>query len=163
MKKPKIFTKNDGFIVDDMLHFGYGHIDAAIALFNSDVAFLDSAGYLAHLGTEVVLKAWHLHAFSQFENGHKLETLYSKLKAHDGKIDLGAENEEFLRELDKFYELRYPRRKEGPIEVGADMLIQFEKLLDSLWGFFPDEMIDIYNNIDPTRKGGRRLMAKKVT
>jgi len=162
MSKQKVFTKNDGFTVEDMLHFGYGHIDAARVLFNNDEAFLDSAGYLAHLGTEVVLKAWHLHAKDHFENKHNVINLYKELKAYDNKIDIGAENENLLRELDKFYELRYPRRKEGPIEVGSDMLMQFEKLLNSLWQLLPDEMIDIYNRIDQTKKGGRVLMQKKV-
>jgi HEPN domain-containing protein len=157
----KTYTKNDGFTVEDMLHFGYGHIDAACALFNDDSAFLDSAGYLAHLGTEVLLKAWHLHLFGQFKNTHNLTTLYDELKAHDSKIDIGAKNVAFLRELDEFYSLRYPPRREGPIEVGSDMLAQFNELLASFWQLFPDEIVEIYNRISPTKKGGRILMEKK--
>jgi len=158
----KIYSKADGVIVDDMLHFGYGHIDAARALLEDDAAYLDSAGYLAHLGTEVVLKSWHLHVFGQFEEGHKLQELYDKLKTHDNKNNLGTENEEFLKELDKLYLLRYPRKKEGPVEVGSDMLTIFDNFLESLWRNLPDEMIDIYNRIDPTKKGGRVLMQKKI-
>ncbi len=160
--KLKTFSINDGITVEDMLHFGYGHIDAAIALFKDDAAFFDSAGYLAHLGIKVVLISWHLHTFGQFKNIHELDTLYMQLKTLDNKIDLGTENENFLKELDKFYMLRYPCRKEGPIEVGSDMLVQFEKLLDSLWQLLPDEMKDIYNRIDRTKKGGRVLMEKRL-
>lgn len=158
----KIFTKENGFTVEDMLHFGYGHVDTAFALFKDDAVFFDSAGYLGHLGTEVVLKAWHLHVFSQFKNVHKLVILYDELKSHDNKINLGTKNETFLKELDGFYSLRYPRKKEGPIEVGSDMVKQFEELLDSLWQLLPDEMIEIYNRLDPTKKGGRILMEKKT-
>jgi len=154
----KTFTKEDGFTVEDMLHFGYGHVDAAFALFKDDAAFFDSAAYLGHLGTEVVLKAWHLHAFGQFKNIHKLATLYDELKSHDNKIDLGTKNETLLKELDGFYSLRYPRKKGGPIEVGSDMVKQFEELLDSLWQLFPNEMIEIYNRLNHTKKGGRVLM-----
>lgn len=38
------------------------------------------------------------------------------------------------------------------------MVKQFEELLDSLWQLFPDEMIEIYNRLDHTKKGGRVLM-----
>ncbi|MGO9176881.1 MAG: HEPN domain-containing protein [Desulfobaccales bacterium] len=158
----KIHSEDDGFTVEDMLHFGYGHIDAARALFEDDVAFLDSAGYLAHLGTEVVLKSWHLHIFKKFQEGHSLETLYRELKANNNNIDFGPENEAFLKELDKLFLLRYPMRKQGPIEVGSDMLISFDNLLESLWRLLPNEMEAIYNKIDRTKKGGRRLMEKKI-
>jgi len=160
--KKKIYSKADGFTVKDMLHFGHGHIVAARALFEGDAAYLDSAGYLAHLGTEVVLKSWHLHVFVQFEEGHKLQELYDKLKTHDNRINLGTQNEGFLKELDKLYFLRYPCKKEGPVEVGSDMLEAFDRLLDSLWRVLPKEIVEIYNNIDPTRKGGRILMEKKI-
>jgi len=159
--KIKTYNENDGFTVEDMLHFGYGHIDAACVLFNDDAAFFDSAGYLAHLGTEALLKAWHLHLFDQFKNSHNLTTLYDELKVHDNKIDIGEKNEDFLRELDAFYSLRYPRMKEGPIEVGSDMLAQFIEFLSSFWQLFPDEIIEIYDLIDPTERGGRILMEKK--
>lgn len=158
----KTFTKKDGFTVEDMLHFGYGHVDAARALFDDDAAFLDSAGYLAHLGTETVLKAWHLHDFGQFKDTHGLVVLYNELKSKNPHIHLRPEQEAFLNTLDGFYSLRYPRKKAGPIEVGSDMLPQFEELLNSLWRLLPEEMVDINNSIDQTKKGGRVLMEKRT-
>ncbi len=158
----KIHSEDNGFTVEDMLHFGYGHIDAARALFEDDVAFLDSAGYLAHLGTEVFLKSWHLHIFKKFQEGHSLYKLYRELRANDNNIDLGPKNEAFLKELDQLYLLRYPTRKQVPIEVGSDMLTAFDKLLECLWRLIPNEMEAIYNNIDRNKKGGRRLMEKKI-
>lgn len=145
------------------MHFGFGHVDAARALFEGgDSAFIDSAGYLAHLGTEVVLKAWHLHCFGEFPTIHNLVEIYEQLKTRNNFLVIGVKNEEFLAELDRFYLLRYPRRNRGPVEVGSDQLPQFDALLDALWQSFPNELVEIYNKIDPTRKGGRRLMEKKV-
>lgn len=156
------FSAKDGFTVEDLLHFGYGHVDAARTLFEGDPAFLDSAGYLAHLGTEVVLKTWHLLWFGQFDDTHDLVRLYDELKRKDNSLNIGAEHEAFLAELDKFYLLRYPRRKKGAVEVGSDQLTHFDALLNALWDKSPKELIDTYEKLDPTRKGGRVLMKKKV-
>lgn len=158
----KVYKRSDGFNEEDLLHFGYGHIEAAYALFKDDPLFLDSAGYLAHLGTELVLKACHLHLFDQFKESHNLINLFDELKSDGSSFDIGKNNLDFLKELDKFYLLRYPRRKEGPIEVGTDMVAQFEDLLKSLWQVFPDKIIEVYNRIDTTKKAGRVLMGKET-
>jgi len=155
------FTSADGYTVEDLLHFGYGHFDAARALFQADAAFLDSAGYLAHLGVELVLKAWHLAWFGQFDNTHDLVELFDALKNKDGALDIGGENQRFLSELDKFYLLRYPRQKDGPVEVGSDQLEHLDALLEALWKVMPKQLVEIYEKIDPTMKGGRILMKKK--
>ncbi len=157
------YTAKDGYTVEDLLHFGYGHADTARALFEDDPAFLDSAGYLAHLGIELVLKAWHLAWFGQFDNTHDLIELFGALKKKDISLDIGADNDTFLAELDKFYLLRYPRRKEGPVEVGSDQLGHLDALLEALWEAMPKELVEKYEKIDRTRKGGRVLMKKKIT
>lgn len=157
-----VYKKEDGYTVEDLLHFGYGHVDAANALFNSNSAFLDSAGYLAHLGVELVLKAWHLDRFGQFNNTHNLTELFSELKQMDGSLGLGADNEGFLAELDEFYLLRYPRRRGGAVEVGTEHLEHLDSLHKALWGSMPEELRETYEKIDPTRKGGRVLMEKKI-
>ncbi len=165
MSKRKKYTLQDGYTVEDMMHFGFGHIDAAITLFKDDAAFLDSAGYLAHLGVEIVLKAWWLHQFKYFEDIHKLSELkdkLSELQNGNNVLTIDTKHEKFLTELDKFYMLRYPRRQEGPIEVGSDHLPQLEELIAALWQVFPQDLIDIYNSIDQTKKGGRVLMSKKI-
>lgn len=156
------YSAKDNYTVEDLLHFGYGHLDTARALFDDDPAFLDSAGYLAHLGAELLLKAWHLAWFGQFDNTHDLIGLFNALKKKDSALDIGTENEEFLTALDKFYLLRYPRRKDGPVEVGSNHLNQLDALLDELWRQFPKELIETYEKIDRTKKGGRVLMRKKI-
>jgi len=156
------FSTEDGYTIEDMMHYGFGHVDAARALFESDPAFLDSAGYLAHLGTEVVLKAWHLHCFGEFRDTHDLVEIYRQLKNRNNSLDIGVKNEEFLAELDRFYLIRYPRRNKGPVEVGSDQLPQLDAFLNALWQNFPNELVEIYNKLDHARKGGRLLMKKKV-
>ena len=156
------YTAADGYTIEDMLHFGYGHIDAARSLFSGNPALLDSAGYLAHLGAELVLKAWHLSCFGQFDNTHDLVELFTPLK-RNCSLDLGVENENFLKELDGFYLLRYPRRQNGAVEVGSDQLPNLEKLLSKLWDLMPSELKESFTNIDPTKKGGRVLMKKKIS
>ena len=156
------YTAKDGYTIEDLLHFGYGHVDAAHTLFEDDPAFLDSAGYLAHLGVELLLKAWHLLWFGQFDNTHDLVALFECLKKKDSKLSIGSDSEAFLKELDKFYLLRYPRRKDGAVEVGSDQLKQLDALLDGLWKAMPKELVETYEKIDRTRKGGRILMKKKI-
>ena len=154
------YTIQDGYTVEDLLHFGYGHVDAARALFEDAPAFLDSAGYLAHLGVELLLKAWHLAWFGKFDNTHDLVELFNELKEIDASLNIGADNEKFLSQLDEFYLLRYPRRKKGPVEIGSEHLEHLDVLLDALWGSMPTELVGIYEGIDRTKKGGRVLMKK---
>ncbi len=156
------YTEKDGYSIEDLLHFGYGHVDAARALFRGDPAFLDSAGYLVHLGVELVLKAWHLAWFGQFDNTHDLIELFAVLKKKDAALDIGTDNEDFLTELDKFYLLRYPRRKAGAVEVGSDQLEPLDALLDALWKAMPKELVERYEKLDRTKKGGRVLMKRKI-
>lgn len=153
-----IYSVKNGYTIEDMLHFGYGHIDAARKLFGDDPAFLDSAGYLAHLGVELVLKAWHLSCFGHFDNTHNLIDLFVALKEKDRSLNIGTDNEMFLSELDEFYLLRYPRCKNGPIEVGTEQLKPFDALLDSLWAEMPKELVETYEKINLSKKGGRTLM-----
>lgn len=156
------YTARDGYTVEDLLHFGYGHIDAGRALFDDDPAFLDSAGYLTHLGVELVLKAWHLAWFGHFDNTHDLISLFDALRQQDKSIDIGSDNLKYLAELDTFYLLRYPRRKDGPVEVGSDQKELLNAFLDALWEQMPKELLDAYEKIDHATKGGRVLMKKKI-
>jgi HEPN domain-containing protein len=157
------YSAQDGYSVEDMLHFGYGHVDAARELFQRDAAFLDSAGYLAQLGVELVLKAWHLEWFGNFDNTHNLVALFDALKKKDKALDIGPDNEKFLTTLNEFYELRYPRREKGPVEVGSDQLKHLDALLHALWEKMPEELTRAYEKIDGTQKGGRRLMKKAIS
>lgn len=55
------FTVEDGLVPVDLLHCGLDHLAASKALFKLSPAGFDSAGYLAHIGVELLLKAWLLY------------------------------------------------------------------------------------------------------
>lgn len=156
----KRFTEADGYSVRDILHFGVDHLESARILFGQGANCLDSAGYLSHLGLELLLKAWHLHQFKSFENKHDLVGLYGCLKpCLDGK-PFSVEQNGLLQKLDSYYELRYPRQH-APIETGTDDWLPIEELLDTLWDQMPKELSSVLFEIVPTKKGGRVLMKKK--
>lgn len=158
------FTKDDGYLESDMLHFGYDHIDTALTLIkNSNPACYDSAGYLLQLGFELILKAWHLHEFAFFKDNHDLNNLITKLRQHKCKIEFSVEQRIIINEIDNFYNLRYPRRAIGDtIEIGSDQIVKFEDLLETLWQMLPSELIESYESLDRTKKDGRVLMRKKI-
>jgi HEPN domain-containing protein len=68
--------------------------------------YLHSAGYLSHLGIELLLKACHLHFFDRFESEHNLKKLYRPLKKKG--IKLSHENKQWLNKLTDYFYLRYP-------------------------------------------------------
>lgn len=73
----KKFTEKQGYSPRDLFHFGIDHLESGRILYTQGPASsFDSAGYLAHLGIELLLKAWHLHQFKRFENEHSLVKLY---------------------------------------------------------------------------------------
>lgn len=69
---PRIFTTADGLLPVDLAHCGLDHLTAAQRLFNSDPSHYDSAGYLAHIGVELLLKGWLLETTGRFEAIHNL-------------------------------------------------------------------------------------------
>jgi HEPN domain-containing protein len=155
----KNFKKKDGYLEEDFLHFGYDHIDTGLDLLKSgEPGQFDSAGTLIHLGFEQVLKAWHLHYFKEFSNTHNLIDLTNLLT----EIKLTEQFKNTLEMLNKYFLLRYPRKVEGPIEIGNDDIVKIEELLDYLWKITPNELIIKYENINPYRKGGRVTMKKPV-
>ncbi|CAM4446257.1 MAG: hypothetical protein LEGION0403_FIIPPAGN_01179 [Legionella sp.] len=155
----KNFKKEDGYLEEDFLHFGYDHIDTGLDLLKSgEPGQFDSAGTLIHLGIEQVFKAWHLHYFNIFSNTHNLIELTELLT----KIELTEQFKGTLEMLDKYFLLRYPRRVEGPIEIGSDDIAKIEEFLDYLWGITPNELIIKYKDINPYRKGGRVTMQRPV-
>ncbi|MGA8146906.1 MAG: HEPN domain-containing protein [Gallionellaceae bacterium] len=155
------FTEADGYNVKDILHFAVDHLESARILFRSSSNCFDSAGYLSHLGLELLLKAWHLHQFKLFENKHCLVQLYSGLKPYLNGKPFSKEQEGLLQKLDSYYELRYPRQHE-PIEIGSEDWLHIDELLDTLWDQMPNELLSVLFEIDPKINGGRILMKKKI-
>ena len=75
----RVFSVSEGFAPVDFVHFGLDHTTAAGALFETSPSHFDSAGYLAHIGVELLLKGWLLQELGQFEGIHNLKALYARL------------------------------------------------------------------------------------
>lgn len=119
MKRSRIFTKDDGFEAGDLLHCGQNHLSAAEALFAGSPSFYDSAGYLAHMGIELLLKGWLLEVAGEFPGVHRISDLWTDLMKRHGAPTLTENETNLLMKLDQFGTLRYPNKK-APTEVGTE-------------------------------------------
>jgi len=156
-----IFTAADGYRPIDLLQCGADHIDAARVLFRSAPGHYDSAGYLVHIGIELILKAWLLEVEGQFDGTHNLHTLYDQLVTKHGAPALNDQAAAILKVLDQYERLRYPNPQQ-PIEIGDENLPEIDALLRLIAKSTPNELQAAYREIDPTRKAGRVLMKKPV-
>lgn len=161
MAKIKIFTTADGLAVRDLLHFGLDYISAAEILLNSNARHFDAAGYLAHTGFELLLKAWHLHRRKSFEATHSLSKLWADICASSDAPEMSPEHFKTLQALDAFADLRYPNLL-NPIEIGSDDIPAIQSLAEAILVLMPQEMHDIINGLNPTKKAGRILMERRI-
>lgn len=158
----RIFSiEKDGLSGADFLHSGLDHMTAAKELFESDASHFDSAGYLAHMAVELLVKAWLLEVAGEFEGIHNLQALYDVLEKQFGAEPLGAERQRVIKMLDQFEQLRYPNPK-MPTEIGDEDLPHIEALVGHLCRAMPKSIPEALEKIQPGRKGGRVLMRKRV-
>lgn len=157
----RTFSTKDGLIPGDFLHAALDHIAAAEVLFASDPSHYDSAGYLAHIGVELLLKAWLLGAAGQFEGIHNLHALYVRLSREHGAPNLAAEQTSILEMLDQFEHLRYPNPLQ-PTEIGESDWTDIESLVGFLYEAMPTAILEAMEKAEFGRKGGRVLMEKKI-
>ncbi|MBU0621359.1 MAG: HEPN domain-containing protein [Gammaproteobacteria bacterium] len=113
---PRVFTTADGLLPVDLAHCGLDHLTSAQRLFNSGPSHYDSAGYLAHIGIELLFKGWLLESTGRFEGIHNLGTLHGQLVSFAAAPTLDDQSSNVLVLLDQYESLRYPNRK-NPIEV----------------------------------------------
>lgn len=106
----KKFNKIDGWTESLLFERSKGHLMAAERLFciqepriYNDT--LSSAGYLSHLGIELLLKGCWVNESSHFEDLHSLAKLAAKIKF----LKLNDELSRIITNLDRFYEMRYPQ------------------------------------------------------
>ena len=154
-KKIKKFSANDGFNAGDLCHYARDHLASAKLLFARNYRCYDSAGYLAHLGLELLLKGFILYLNGEFPSGHNLERLLKLLKIKG--IPINKNDENTLKKINDFFNLRYANPK-NPIEIGGDDWQVIENLSKNLVNVFPDDLKKEFENIDGSlQKGGRRL------
>jgi HEPN domain-containing protein len=76
----KNYRRSHGYTERDLLHSATDHLASARRLFESGPRCFDSAGYLSHLGIELILKAFLLNRTDAFPNDHSLARLLSLLR-----------------------------------------------------------------------------------
>lgn len=155
----RTFSTSDGLVPVDFAHCGLDHTTAARVLFGSDPSHYDSAGYLAHIGVELLLKSWLLQVLGQFEGVHNLMALYSELESKCGAPALNAGQIELLATLDGYEQLRYPNPKK-PTEVGDGDWVRIEAFVGFVCNAMPQEIPSALEQVVPGRKAGRVLMKK---
>jgi len=72
------FFTGDEYQVVDLLQAAIDHLASAKALFERGPRCYDSAGYLAHLGFELIFKAVLLQTACRFPDTHSFSTLFSE-------------------------------------------------------------------------------------
>ena len=118
-RSKRYFTSKDGYNTLDLLHFGIDHIASSGVLFGRGPRCYDSAGYLAHIGFELLFKALALYSQGQFLKSHNFKALLSR--KHLGKCHLTVpeSHADIIRKLNKFADLRYPQSRD-PISIGEE-------------------------------------------
>jgi|ERR1017187_1401022 HEPN domain-containing protein len=158
---PRTFSAKDGVVAVDLLHCGVDHLDAAKTLFGGNPSHFDSAGYLAHIGTELLLKAWLLHSTGQFEGIHNCKDLFEMLVKQCGATSPTEENLAALTLLDQHESLRYPNRN-APTEVGTEQWNLIEAFVGYVCRSMPKELSEELGKVKAGSKSGRVLMRKKI-
>lgn len=155
------FTQLDGYEIRDMLDYANDHLKASRHLFAGDHTYFDSAGYLAHLGLELFLKAWHLYDYGYFTDSHSLLSLYESIKTRNPTVRLSSSFLDTLRMVDKFNALRYPTILD-PIDIGSDDWKSIIALVKELTKKMPSECFAEFENCVDIWKGGRVVRRKKT-
>lgn len=157
----QIYCRNQGYEEKDLLQSGLDHLRSAKILFDKNPLCYDSAGYLCHLGIELVLKACVLNHQGSFPGIHKLMDLYEISKA--AGIQMNPKQENDLKRLDQFYHLRYTSPKK-PVSIGDEDWYSVWSVFDAIKNHLPSSLKSFINNYAkksmPLKKGGRILMIK---
>jgi len=159
--KIKIYYRYEGYTEEELLKSGLDHLRSAKILFDKNPLCYDSAGYLCHLGIELVLKACVLNHQDSFSGIHKLMDLYEILKAAGIKMKPKQEND--LKRLDQFYHLRYTSPKK-PVSIGDEDWHSVWSVFKAIKNYLPSSLKSFINDYAkksiPLKKGGRILMVK---
>lgn len=158
----KRYSRQQGYKEEDLLQSSLDHLRSAKVLFDKNPLCYDSAGYLCHIGIELILKACVLHYQGSFPATHKLMDLYDEIPK-TVKIKMKQEQENNLNKLDDFYNLRYTSPTD-PVSIGDEDWPSVESVFESIKKHFPDSLKDFINEYTkksmPFDKGGRILMKK---
>ena len=155
----RVFRISDGFKPSDLLKSAIDHLRSANLLFDRNPICFDSAGYLSHLGLELILKSILLSKTEEFPAIHDLKKLYEMANKSGYKLE--KDDEGILDKINQFYYLRYASPKE-PVEIGDEDWQLVENAANSLLLYFPEETLKELYSTDYYEKGGRILMKKEM-
>ncbi len=159
----KSFRRQDGFSELELFQAAADHLASAKALFELHPRAYDSAGYLSHLGIELLMKALILNKCGKFPSEHSLAKLRTTFESHNRElVTFGEENETTIKLLEDFYQLRYPKTS-APIEIGSDDWDGIRRLIDFIIPLFPSSLQEEFWKLDYSQKGNRILMYREVT
>lgn len=156
----KKYKRTDGFSEVNLVHSAIDHLTSAKILFKEGPPCFDSAGYLCHIGIELILKAILLNKTDEFDNEHSLVGLSNQIRAQKVELNYSTDQNRTLEKVNSFYDLRYPKEKD-PIEIGSDDWDQIENLYEFLIFTLPNDIQEQIQNIDRGIKGGRIVLKKK--
>lgn len=155
------FTK-DSYRPYDFLCAAFDHLASANILFADNPQCYDSAGYLAHLGFELLFKALLLNKLGSFHDGHSLKAIRQTMKSAGIDLSFTAAHERVLDRLDRWKELRYPAKKpDGSPSIGNRDWDQVEALYGWIDDRIPPELRRQMQSRDPRSKSGRVLMRRR--
>lgn len=156
----KAFRAADGYRTVDLLHAAIDHSRSAGVLFEKNPLCYDSAGYLSHIGIELIFKALLLHSVGRFPAEHSLKKLQRLMRASGIKLALSRKHRSVLAMLDGFSRLRYPHPNYNP-EIGSDDWTSILELYAHLAEQLPVDLQEQIRRISGTEKFGRILMRKR--
>lgn len=157
----RVFTSTDGYVTRDLIQGGIDHIASAKVLFKSGFRCFDSAGYLVHLGLELLLKSLLLHTTGQFLEGHSLIALKERVVEILPQFDAALPND-LVATFEEFKALRYPI-PQGLPEIGTSDWIAFEDTFPKFIGAAPETWLAELYAIEGNLKAGRVLMVKDIS
>jgi HEPN domain-containing protein len=132
---------------------------AARILFGTGPLYYDSAGYLAHLAIELLLKVMLLLVCDEFPSEHDHQTLLKLLRRELPDLEITEAGERAITLVNRFKDLRYPR-PEDPIEIGSDDADLIVSLYNTIWEFIPEGARSTADERGWVTKGGRVLMRR---
>lgn len=154
---PRQFDKGQGYDPVDLLQYANGHFVSAEVLFSTSAFCFDSAGYLAHIAVELLLKAAILHTAGAFPGEHSLQTLLETTVDSGHQFHLPNNLQGTLYLLDRFQDCRYPSPS-APVQIGHSDLAPIRELWHELTRQLPPSLSQAWEAADSFNKGGRVLM-----
>jgi HEPN domain-containing protein len=167
MAGKNLLSRADGYSETDLFVASRDHMISALFLFRDGSPFgLDSAGYLAHLSFELLLKAALLYLKDEFPKEHDLGELLAQVRAAGLNLRAPTSPTTVLGRLKTFYGLRYPDPK-IPVSIAAPDGPLIKRTWTLLWKQMPQPlqaMMPVFYQPrqDGTfRKGSRVIMMRK--